>query len=471
MGLFVLDLSQKLKLKLGDKDKLVLQNVIAAFAIKGIALVVSLVTIPAFMRYFPDNAILGVWYTVVSVIGWILNFDLGIGNGLRNHLVIALAEDDKPKCKQLVSSAYFSVGVSCLVVALIVYALVPLIDWNMILGVSSGQIQLGTLATVVTNVIIGMIVQLFLKNITSIFYALQKSAVNNLLTLCISALQLIFIMLFPQMDSIEALKIMSMAYPLLMNLPMAIATIIVFAKPLRFATPSIHYVTIEAVKAVLGLGASFFAAQILFMLIANTNEFFISSLFGSSFVVEYQVYYKIFSLVGTLMALALTPIWSAVTLAFAEHNLAWLTTLFKRLERFGILIALLELLLIPFNQPLFNIWLGERAIAALPACSISFAVFGALFSYQSIVSSFANGLGDLRVQICCYSMGFVIKIATSVIASNLGLPWFSVIIGSALALVPFCIIQRMQIIKELRLASRDVEDAQEPQAKNCSTVS
>ena len=449
------NLAYKLRRKLGDKDKLVFQNVIAAFAVKGAALLVSLATIPAFMRYFCDDAVLGVWYTVVSVIGWILNFDLGIGNGLRNHLVVALAANDKHKCRQLISSAYFSVGISCLVVSLIVFLLVPIVDWNMIFGVSSNRIDSGVLATVTTNVLIGMVVQLFLKNITSILYALQKSAVNNFLTLCVSVLQLCFILVFPQMDSTEALRVMSIAYPFLMNLPMAIASIIVFAMPLRFAVPSVRYITRGTVKAVLGLGVAFFVAQVLFMLIANTNEFFISSLFGPSYVVDYQVYYKIFSLVGTLMSLALTPIWSAVTLAIAESNFEWLSSLFRRLEFFGVLIALLELILIPFNQFLFDVWLGEQSIAVAPACSVSFALFGALFAYQSIVASFANGLGHLRIQICCYFFGFAIKVLVAIAASSLGQPWFFVIIGSALALLPFCLIQRKQIVGKLRSAQGD----------------
>lgn len=218
---------------------------------------------------------------------------------------------------------------------------------------------------------------------------------------------------------------------------------------MRYAVPSVRCITRGTIKAVLGLGVVFFAAQILFMLIANTNEFFISSLFGSSYVVEYQVYYKLFSLVGTLMSLALTPIWSAVTLAFAENNVKWLTTLFRRLERFGALVVLLEFLLVPVNQILFNFWLGEQSISVVPVCSLSFALFGSLFAYQSIVASFANGLGYLRIQIYCYFIGFLIKLGIALAASWADLPWFFVIVGSALALLPFCLIQRKQIVYKL----------------------
>lgn len=424
-------------------------NVGGAFAIKGVGLFISLATVPAFMRYFSDDAVLGVWYTVVSVVGWMLNFDLGIGNGLRNKLVVALADDDRLECRRLVSSAYFSVGGVCLLFCAVAALCVGLIDWNSVYGISSSSVGLNTLRYVTLAVLCGMAVQLLLKNATAILYAMQLSSINNLLNLCVSILQLLFIVSFPAMEPEQALKTMSVAYLFISNVPAAVATIILFSKPLSFARPSLKFVTKAAIRQVFGLGSMFFGAQLLYMFIANTNEIFISSLFGSDFVVDYQVYYKLYSLVGTLMSLALTPVWSAVTLAFAEKDGDWLRRLFRRLEGFGLLIAALELLLVPFTQTLFNIWLGTQSIKVSIQFAVVFAVFGALFSYQSVVASFANGFGQLSTQLKCYTIGVVLKVAVAITASSAGLPWIFVIAGDALALLPFCVMQRRACVKTL----------------------
>lgn len=434
---------------MGAADRTIAKNVVAAFVIKGGSLVVSLATVPAFMHYFSDNAVLGVWYTLLSVMTWMLSFDLGIGNGLRNRLVGALGEGDKDECKALVSSAYASVGGICLVFAAVLGVVIPFLNWNGIYGIDASVVDNDILAYATNCVMIGMALQLVLKNVNSIYYALQKSAVNNFLSLCVSLLQLVFILVCPRMDSIDALKVMSIGYAVISNLPLLVATFVVFAKDLRYAVPSFRCVTSKATRAVFGLGIAFFVAQILYMVIANTNEIFISSFFAAENVVQYQVYYKIYSLVGMLMSLALTPVWSAVTKAFVEGDHAWLKKLFRRLELLGLVVAAGELILVPFTQFLFDIWLGDKSFEVSMGFALVFAVFGAVFAYQNVVAVFANGIGDLSTQIKAYSIGVVAKVACIVLASRAGLPWIYVIVGDIIALVPFCLMQRHKVVRML----------------------
>lgn len=93
-------------LSAGEKDRIIVKNIIAAFLIKGGSLFLGFVTMPAYMRYFPNQTVLGVWFTILSIMTWLFIFDLGIGNGLRNKLVDSLVRNDELRSKKLLSSAY-----------------------------------------------------------------------------------------------------------------------------------------------------------------------------------------------------------------------------------------------------------------------------------------------------------------------------------------------------------------------------
>ena len=60
------------------------------------------------------------------------------------------------------------------------------------------------------------------------------------------------------------------------------------------------------------------------MLLNNSNAILITKLCGADRVVEYNVYFKVFSLVNTFYALITIPIWSAVTKAMAGKDFVWI---------------------------------------------------------------------------------------------------------------------------------------------------
>ena len=115
-------------------------------------------------------------------------------------------------------------------------------------------------------------------------------------------------------------------------------------------------------KNVLSLGGLFFVCQILYMIVANTNEFFISQYTSPGYVVDYQIYNKLFTLGSMIFMLTLTPIWSAVSKAIAEDNFTWVKKIFNNLKKLAIIGGIVEFALIPFLQIIINFWLGNKAI-------------------------------------------------------------------------------------------------------------
>ena len=209
--------------KLGENSRIVAKNVIGAFLVKGFSLIVSFVTTPLFIHYFVDNKVLGVWYTLLSVLIWFLNFDLGLGNGLRNNLVKALTENDMDKARRVISSGMFSVGVVTIVLCIIGVILISLVDLNRFFNIDIAIIAPHALFLSTIFVFIAVMLRFFLTTISSVFYALQKSAINNFLALCVSVLQMLFVLVFRFDTPERALISVSFAYIFLSNLPVMVA--------------------------------------------------------------------------------------------------------------------------------------------------------------------------------------------------------------------------------------------------------
>jgi O-antigen/teichoic acid export membrane protein len=420
--------------KTNENDRVILGNIVGAFIIKGGALIISLLTIPAYLRYFDNQQILGLWFTVLSVLSWILTFDFGIGNGLRNHLVLTLVKKDFEEAKRYISSAYFSIGMISILAILLALIMFRFVNWNDFFNISVNLVTKETLNLTVLIVFAGIMLQFFLKIITSILYAMQKSAINNLLSLISSVITLLYVSFAKASDISANLILLAVINVMAVNLPLLLATIIVFHKKLKACRPGIKYCKKENALDVMKLGGIFFWVQIMYMIITNTNEFLISWFSKPEMVVNYQIYSKLFNLAGTVFALALTPIWSTVTKALAEKNYMWIMKLYKKLQLLAFLAVLCEFAIIPFLQPIINIWLGDKAINVNYIFAVLFAVNGSILIWNGVICSITNGLGELKIQSIFFTIGAFVNIPIAWLLVNSFDSWIGVVVSNIISM-------------------------------------
>lgn len=438
---------------LGENSKIVIKNVFESFVVKGLSLIVSFATTPLFIKYFNDNMVLGVWYTLLSVLIWFLNFDLGLGNGIRNNLVKAFTANDTDKAKRVISSGMFSVGIVTIVMSVIGIILVYSMNLNKLFNIDTSIISSHTLLLATLFIFIAIMLRFFLTTISSIFYALQKSAINNALALCVSILQLIFIVIAKFDSPEEALLNVSFAYIFLSNLPVIVAGIIVFCGKLKDCRPSIKFVDKSNIKAIMGIGALFFICQILYMIIANTNEFFITNLYGAEHTAEYTFYYKLSTIGTMIISLALTPIWSVVTKAQSEGNYQWLGKLYGYIKIGGLCILVLQLLIVPFIPWLMRVWLGAGTVDVNYTTATAFALFSAVFLYSGMLSTIANGLAMMKTQTICYLLAVLLKFML-ILVFHSKTRWDFVVWANMLILLPYIIAQQFVLNKYLKMYIR-----------------
>ena len=433
-----------------EDNKIILKNIFGAFTIKGLALIISLFTMPVYIEYFDNQATLGLWFTILSVLSWILNFDLGIGNGLRNYLSRVFFQKNYKEAKKYVSSAYLAVTLLVIIWSVVFIFAFQFIDWNLLFNIENDIVSHDTLYISVSIVFLGIMLQLILKLINSVLYSIQKSAVNNLLSLITSVIGLLCVLIAKSGTNDSNLIMMSIVHICSVILPLLFVSLWIFFGKQKDIKPSFRYFDIKYAKQVLGLGGIFFFVQIEYMVIMSTNEYMITAFTQSEFVVNYQIYNKFFSLGSTLFMLALTPIWSVVTKALAENNAAWVNKLYKRLLLCAGIGCFLEMLIVPLLQIAVNLWLRDNSIEINYLYGFVFALLGCVTILTSVFSSIGNGAGNLKPQLILYGIGVVIKIPLAWLITRYTGSWIGVVIAHIISLGIYCVIQPLYLSKYLK---------------------
>lgn len=425
-----------------DKDERnLIMQIFMAFIVKGLSLIISFFSMPLYISFFDNDEVLGVWYTILAMLSWINICDLGLGNGLRNRLTEALSIGDEENAKTYVSSSYASMVVIILPIIFIIVVLIRFVDLNVFFNIHHSLISPKVLRQGITVLLIGVAFSFVLRTVNMIIYAIQKSAVNNWVSLITSVLPFIYIV-FTQGGTVEEnFLTLTFVHVLAINLPLLLVTILLFrSKNLRAISPSITYCKVDIAKSMLTLGIQFFLAQVFFMILNSTNEIMIIKLFSAADVVQYSVYHRLFTMIGSLFMLALTPLWSKVTKDLAQKKYRKIQITNRLLYGVAGIATLLEFAIVPFLQFIINIWLRDEAIKVNYFTGVSFALFGSIYIFNIVLTTVSNGIGKLQTQIWFYGFFSVLKFPIICLISQY-VEWNVVVWYNAIAMGIFCLFQ------------------------------
>lgn len=432
--------------KLEPRNKRVLINMFLAVALKGSGMLISLLMLPTYMSFFSNQSTLGIWFTLLAFINWFITFDLGVTNGLRNRLVGPILNNDGEEIKKLISSSYGVIFLLVLLISIITIPVFTFINWQTFLNTNISNTYL---LKVIVILFLGVMVQFVLKTVYSILYALNKPSLVNFVALCSSILLLIGLKILPKYDEEENLYNLSLLYLITSSLPIILVTIYVklnLFKSNFFDFKSIQY---SYGKKVLSIGVLFFVIQILYLIITNTNEVFITTTNSSKDVVTYKVYYSLFSLISSFFVVMMTPLWSEITTAHEKGEYNWLNNLSKRLYKLLALSILMLILLTICSQTILNLWLKEKSFQINYWYCFVFSIFVFVSMWNSIVSSFANGLGILKIQLIFMIVGVILFLLFIYVTKDYN-NWILIILANILAMLPYCIIQSIWLKKFLK---------------------
>lgn len=445
-------------------ESILLKNASGTSIIKILSMAVGLVATPVYLAFFANPFTLtisgevttigkvtfGIWSTILSILVWILHFDMGVGNGLKNKIVEALAEKDKKRVKKLITSAYVGNAIISLLILIVGIAVVSFIDVNTLFGNNNGIVSTATLRTVLIIVIVSICLELFLKVCLNLYQSIQKQTIASLVPL-ISTILLILMCMIVRFDNPnKAIIGISLFYLVAINLPLIVASLVLFTKHFKKCF-SFKYYDFGTMKEVMKLGGLFFLIQIFILVYNSSDQILISRLWGPNFAVDYKYYYEFYFAVAALCSAISLPIWSITTKAISEKKFDWAKKLSKKLWLIWLPFVLGDVLIFSLLQIILNIWLGSNSIPVNYFYSLLFAMWSMFTCLSYLVTGFANGLKSLKTQLFVMGIGAIAKIPLVILLHNYtNIGWISVLIPSTITIALVCIIQPIENYRSLR---------------------
>ncbi len=356
---------------------------------KLVSVAVQLALVPLLLSALGDYSY-GLWLTLQSLIGFGSFADLGIGNGAMNAISAAHSRGDRDRINRIVTSAVCMLSL----IAAVSLALTPLaVAW--IRERHVGGPQTADVAAGIAVFAAYFALALPLGFVERINAAFQEGAVTNVARGGVAVATLALAWLVAGAGGSFAAICVATLLPQLVG--WAVVWLVEFRRR-RWLAVDRRLFDGPLARSLLGVGLLFLSVQVLSALNWSLDNLLIASLLGPEQVTPYGVQARIFGLVGTVAALALTPLWPAYADAVAHGDEAWIRTTLRR-SLFGSVAVSAPLAFglaaaLPWLLP---IWTGD-GIRTTPILAYGLASLTVCQTVCAALAMFWNGTSAIRVQ-------------------------------------------------------------------------
>ncbi len=412
---------------------------------KGLAVAASFFAVPLMIRYLGQEQY-GIWSTLLSIMSWVVFFDLGIGNGLRNKLTESLAKNQVSEAVGYISSGYTWIGTISLALFVLVAFTSFLIPWQIVFNTQT--LSEATLRNAVLIAAFFILLNFWIGLINQVLNAVQKTSLVVFGQFISSALGLVIVFVLTKTTDTSLLYLVT-GY----GVSIVVSSLFLsfwFFKKRRELIPKLSFDR-QHVNPLLLLGMQFFTIQLAVLVIFTTDKILITHLFGPQYVTQYDVVFKLFSIITIIHGLITVPLWSSYTDAYHRTDFEWIkVTLRKQLFIF-IWIVLATIVLGLMAKLIIELWIGNE-VEVPDMLIFSMGAFVVIFTWNNIFAYFLNGIGKIRVQLYTAIIAMLINVPLAIIlAKYFGFGIDGVVWATCLSLMIFAIVGPIQVVSILTL--------------------
>jgi O-antigen/teichoic acid export membrane protein len=424
------------------RSSLLQKNILASFVIKGWSAAIVLLLVPATLNCLGEYKN-GIWLTISSLLLWIDNMDIGLGNGLRNKIAEYMAHGEHERTRSLISSTFAMLTCIIIPVLLILLLLIAMSDPYMVFNADPSKVdQLDQVLMVTVTLVCTSFI---FKLIGNFYMGMQLPAVSNLLIALGQTVALIgtYIVLYSGSHSMMLIALVNTAAPLLVYL---LAYPYTFFYKYPHLRPSFKLINFKEARAVINMGVQFFIMQISSVILFMTSNLLISKLFTPSLVTPYQITYRYFSLMLVAFTVICMPFWNATTDAYERGDIQWIRNATRKLRLMIIGIMACMVVMVVLSPWVYSIWIGDKVTIDI-RMSIVMATYIFILIYSMRYSYFINGIGKLRLQLIFTTVAAVLFIPLAYLTTQLthSIIWFMLVM--CLVNIPGLIVNRIQFYK------------------------
>lgn len=428
-----------------QRSSLLQKNILASFFIKIWSAIIVLLMVPATLHCLGEYKN-GIWLTISSMLLWIDNMDIGLGNGLRNKVAEYMAHNEHERTRSLVSSTLAMLICIIIPVLLILLLLIFIGDPYQVFNATPSKVSHLDQVLIVTVTLV--CTSFIFKLIGNFYMGLQLPAVSNLLIALGQTIALVgtYIVLWSGSHSLMHIALVNTAAPLLIYL---LAFPYTFLYKYPHLCPSFRLINFQEAKAVINMGVQFFIMQISSVILFMTSNLLISNLFSPEMVTPYQITYRYFSILLVIFTVICMPFWNATTDAYQRNDMKWIRNATRKLRVFtiGFLICLVVMILL--SDTVYAIWIDRQTIIDIKM-NIAMAVYIFIIINSMRYSYVINGIGKLRLQLIFTTAAAILFVPLAYLITQWthDIIWFMAVM--CLINIPGLIVNRIQFDKLLK---------------------
>jgi len=423
-----------IELSSGRRSRNINKQIIFSFILKFFSMGLGFLVIPKTLDILGNDQY-GIWLTILSIVSWIVSFDVGIGNGLRNKLAESLAINDYELSCKYISTGYFALALIGFFIVLVVSILIPFVNWSQVFNTNiiDNVILQKTMFAISIAVILNFVVSI----VDQVMNAFQLSAFTNITSILHSGCFIIILTFFKiDHDLFSITKLYSIC--LLFS---SLLVTFVFYSLKREYFPKIKWIDISKAKEILKLGGAFFIIQIATIFMFSMSNMLIIQLLTSKDVSTYNVTFRLFSVLTLGFSIIVTPFWSAFTEAHKKSDFLWIRKSIRKLHILLFITTLGAVILVGIHQVILDLWLGSGKINPGFGVTSLIALYSIILNWSNIYSHFLNGVGVLKMQTIVAIIQGALVIPICLICTNvLKMGLSGIILGMIICMLPFAVI-------------------------------